>query len=161
MPTAAPQRSRHAAICCRALRRRRKVQGDSREIPTTSPNTERSLCHPIWTPGLYSVSRTCCSRSGGNPANAAASLADGKQKCRHILGFLQAAAVEIVAPSERHDAALAEEALEFELLERQAGDLTDQPPLLVLRDQIGLIFKAGRQQRRRRVEQVCVGDWHR
>src|SRR4051794_2120915 len=52
-----------------SLRRRRKAQDDRREIPTTSPNTERSLCHPIWTPGLYSVSRTCCSCSGGNSAN--------------------------------------------------------------------------------------------
>ena len=29
------------------LRRRRKVQNDKSEIPTTSPKTERSLCQPM------------------------------------------------------------------------------------------------------------------
>nr|CUT16778.1 hypothetical protein CDS [Bradyrhizobium sp.] len=46
------------------------VQDDNREMPATSPKTERSLCQPIPAPGAYSVTRTCWKRPGAMRANA-------------------------------------------------------------------------------------------
>jgi hypothetical protein len=34
-----------------AFLRKRKVQGETSEMPMTSPKTERSLCQPIAVPG--------------------------------------------------------------------------------------------------------------
>src|SRR3712207_4879396 len=56
------------------------TQGDRREMPTTSPNTALSLCHPIAAPGAYSVRRTCGSSEGAIPANVAARSRNGTKK---------------------------------------------------------------------------------
>jgi hypothetical protein len=50
-----------------------------------------------------------------------------------------------VAPAERDDAALAEEAVELERLELQLFELLEQPALLVPGEELGLIPEAGRK----------------
>src|SRR5215468_940368 len=50
-------------------------------------------------------------------------VADPEQKGRHVVSLLQAAAVEIVPPSEGNDATLALKAAKLECLEGQAGAL--------------------------------------
>src|SRR5829696_2622812 len=56
------------------------TQGDMREMPTTSPNTALSLCHPMAAPGAYSVRRTCCSSEVAVSANVAALSRNGSKK---------------------------------------------------------------------------------
>src|SRR4051794_22845938 len=46
---------------------RRKVHNDPKESPITLPNTDRSLCHPIGAPGVYSLTRTCCKARKAKP----------------------------------------------------------------------------------------------
>ena len=75
-------------------------------------------------------------------------LADEKKKRRHRLGFLHAAAVEIVAEAERHDAALAEEAVKLELLERQVGQGGNEVRFLVSIDHVRRVAEAGRHRLR-------------
>ena len=98
-------------------RRIRKVHGETSETPINAevrpvamPADRRA--RPVFGDQnvLQPVGREAGER-GGAPA-------DGKKERRHWLGLRQAAAVEIVAEAERDDAALAEKAVKFELLER-------------------------------------------
>jgi hypothetical protein len=102
-------------------RRIRKVHGETSETPITSPKFARSRCQPIAAPGPVFGDQNVLQAVGREAGEHGGALADEKKKRRHRLGFLHAAAVEIVAEAERHDAALAEEAVKLELLERQVG----------------------------------------
>jgi hypothetical protein len=53
-----------------------------------------------------------------------------------------------------------QEALEFEFLEGQAGDVLDQHSLLIRRDEIGPVPEPLGELCLRRVEQISVGNLH-
>src|SRR5215207_8452636 len=61
-------------------------------------------------------------RGGLEAGEGGGALAQGQEERWDVLGRLDLHQVEIVAPAERDDAALAEEALEFEGPERQLGE---------------------------------------
>ena len=65
-----------------------------------------------------------------------------QEKGRDRLGLFETAAIVIVARPERHDAALAEEAVKLEFLERQVGKRGDQARLLVRFDRVGRVTEA-------------------
>jgi hypothetical protein len=58
-----------------------------------------------------------------------------QEKIGHILRFAQASAVEVVASAERHHAALAYKAVEFELAEGQGPNLGEEGLLFGLIEQ--------------------------
>ena len=89
---------------------------------------------------LQAVGREAGERGGA--------LADGKKKRRYRLGLRQAAAVEIVAEAKRHDAALAQEAVKLELLERQVGERGYEARLLGGVDQVRRVAETGRHRLR-------------
>src|SRR6476469_10026739 len=62
------------------FRRRRKVHGASSEIPTTSPKTALSLCHPMPAPAEYSVTRTICRSVAVSSAKSAAFCLTSRRK---------------------------------------------------------------------------------
>src|SRR6185312_4188969 len=72
--------------------------------------------------------------------------AQRQQEGRRIVALLQPAAGIIVAPAERHHAALAEIAVELEGLERQSREARDQRLLLARRDHALAIGEAGGQR---------------
>src|SRR5215213_2700489 len=59
---------------------------ESREMPTTSPNTALSRCHPMPAPAAYSVTRTCWSRSGATPVKLPAT-SQGTDERRNVVGL--------------------------------------------------------------------------
>src|SRR3954471_5175759 len=79
----------------------------------------------------------------------------------NVLGLLKFSLVEIISPAKRNDATLADESLEFKLLQRQRLDLVDELPFLVRGDDIRAILELFRQTRRACVEQIkLIGLGH-
>jgi hypothetical protein len=83
---------------------------------------------------------------GREAGERSGALAYRKQKPRHRLCLSQAAAVEIVAEAERHDAALAAKAVKLELLERQFGERIGKARLLGGVDQVRGVAEPGRHR---------------
>ena len=123
-------------------------------MPITSPKAGRSRCQPMPAPGEYSITSACSSASGSRPGIGRA-RPRWKQEVGDAARLLQAAAVEVVAPAERHGATLAEEAVELERAKRQVRQISDQRPLLVGRDHVRRIAHAVRQIATR-AEQVAL-----
>ena len=121
--------------------RKRKVQGDSSEIPTTCPKTERSLCQPIVAPGGYWVSSTCCRREGWMlPNAAAASRADSKKSGMSSV-FCRPPPLKSYRQPKEVTRRLPGEAVEFERPELPRFHFLNEPPLFGTADEFGLVVK--------------------
>ena len=86
-----------------------------------------------------------------------------EEKVRHVITFLQAAAVEIVAPPEGNRPPFSNEALELEFLELEALHMRDQLRLFGHGNEGRLVFEPGGKDRsfRLSLEEIVLGDWHR
>src|SRR5215204_5498322 len=83
-------------------------------------------------------------RGGLEAGEGGGALAQGQEERWDVLGRLDLHQVEIVAPAERDDAALAEEALELEGAERQLGETVDERLLRRGRDELRRVEHAVR-----------------
>jgi len=105
-----------------AFLRNRNVQGESSEIPTTSPNTERSV--PADRCARTVLDQECLlERRALQPERRCCRVAQRYEEPGKLFGLLQAGAVEVVAPAERDDPALALETVELKRRELESLQL--------------------------------------
>jgi hypothetical protein len=83
---------------------------------------------------------------GGKPGEGGGALAQGKQAGRNRLRRADAGVVEIVSPTEVDGPALAGEAVELEILERELVELGNQTLLVSGADQVGHVAEARRER---------------
>jgi hypothetical protein len=82
------------------------------------------------------------------------------EEFRHVLGFSQPAAVEIIAPAKRDNAALASKPVKLELPERQDGDVQQKKILFLATEKIMLVFKTLRKGViSKKIERSAIA-WH-
>src|SRR5579859_2002690 len=79
---------------------------------------------------------------GGDAGKSGDLLAKRQEEWRNILARLQCRRGIVVAPSERDDTAVAQEAMEFEWLEGQLLDSVDKRPLVLGRDHAFPVIEA-------------------
>ena len=140
-----------------AFRRSRNVHGATSEIPITSPKMSLSRCHPIAAPGAYSVTSACTSVSGRDAGEVARAVTEREQPRRHRIGLAKRLGRELVAPAERDDAPLPDEAVKFELTKRQRTRVLHDRLLVVARDHVGRVAKSVRVRGLRREHAELIG----